>query len=595
MKLEYLLTEEAKASDAAQRFQLAQQIEEARAKIAELERHSATQATGQPRGLGATNTTMTEKDLRRDLPQLDAASFARFLAAVDGATSVAGDGATAVKAARVIEWAAGPVGPGMELLIQTYVDLFGQATHAELAIRGNASAKAVVEPRNLATVTALELILEGKLDEFDEGEFISDFQDVTGVDLGGVRIVGVMRGSIRFRLEGDQETLESVVRLLAQSQTTLQRLADKTGLKQIAWTRDGTDYELRVSPRDPRLNESTDQAVTDVVVLVHGIRDWGAWHQSVRDVLQSDTLRVTGPKYGYFHLIRFLSPWDFGQQPLERVLSAIRDARTAFPDARISIIAHSFGTYLVARALRENPDIEVFRLIFCGSVVPQDFRWSSVRSQIGRAGDRDKSRYIVNDCGNADIWPVLGMAAGWRYGNAGTDGFGDVMVSDRFHNGGHGLFFDQDFQTRFWKPFITEGEIVKGDAIQGERVSRPFRLLAGMPLNWLIAVVLTLALAGLVYGLSGLLPMPQAEVQWDRLDAEIAHGLLPDSTRTPVIEHVQKHTEERSASPPETAYYAYEWQNFRGLLPRTFRVTNEAQASFWSIRDYRGWRSSPPQ
>ena len=79
---------------------------------------------------GATNTTMTEKDLRRDLPQLDAASFARFLAAVDGATSVAGDGATAVKAARVIEWAAGPVGPGMELLIQTYVDLFGQGGRA---------------------------------------------------------------------------------------------------------------------------------------------------------------------------------------------------------------------------------------------------------------------------------------------------------------------------------------------------------------------------------------------------------------------------------------------------------------------------------
>ena len=44
-------------------------------------------------------------------------------------------------------------------------------------------------------------------------------------------------------------------------------------------------------------------------------------------------------------------------------------------DADCSIIAHSFGTFVVARILRDNTDLELDRIIFCGSVVSHKFRF----------------------------------------------------------------------------------------------------------------------------------------------------------------------------------------------------------------------------
>jgi hypothetical protein len=61
------------------------------------------------------------------------------------------------------------------------------------------------------------------------------------------------------------------------------------------------------------------------------------------------------------------------------------------------IIAHSFGTYLVARALELNPELKFDRVIFCGSIVRRDYPWSRIiaAGQVGR---------VLNDYGDRDMW-----------------------------------------------------------------------------------------------------------------------------------------------------------------------------------------------
>lgn len=240
-----------------------------------------------------------------------------------------------------------------------------------------------------------------------------------------------------------------------------------------------------------------EQTERQVVVLIHGIRDWGSWHQTIMESLESDLITVTGPTYGYFNLFRFLAPLDFSKQPKDRVLNCIRDAQSAYPGARVSIIAHSFGSHLITSILADNPDIRVYRIILCGAVVKQDFRWAKISGQIGDEGVLDKRQYIINDCGDADKWPALAASAGWRYGNSGTDGFKDPFVTDRFHKGDHSLFFKHKFVEKYWKPFINDGCIAPGSGRQGRRIPWCVRLAQGIPINWVLLLMTLLTIGGM--------------------------------------------------------------------------------------------------
>jgi hypothetical protein len=100
------------------------------------------------------------------------------------------------------------------------------------------------------------------------------------------------------------------------------------------------------------------------------------------------------------------------------------DAYARLRDARgtPAVIAHSLGSYLVARALIDHPAEVAFRgLVFFGSVVSPDYDWAIVirRGQV-------PARYVRNEVGLHD-WPLrwarLLGSAGYPYGPAGLEGF----------------------------------------------------------------------------------------------------------------------------------------------------------------------------
>jgi hypothetical protein len=64
---------------------------------------------------------------------------------------------------------------------------------------------------------------------------------------------------------------------------------------------------------------------------------------------------------------------QFRHRAVERVVTKIRTAREIHKPERVSVIAHSFGSYILARILASEFDLEWHRVIFCGSVVRDDF------------------------------------------------------------------------------------------------------------------------------------------------------------------------------------------------------------------------------
>jgi pimeloyl-ACP methyl ester carboxylesterase len=205
----------------------------------------------------------------------------------------------------------------------------------------------------------------------------------------------------------------------------------------------------------------------------------------VKSIFEDRAGMIVQPvKYGFFDTFRFLMPFATRHKPVERFIREYRDIKLKYPDAQVSVLAHSFGTYVVTKALRQETDIVLDRVILCGCIVEESFRVAPLRAQLG-------DQPVVNDCGTNDIWPLLAKSITWGYGATGTFGFGTSGIVDRFHPFAHSSYFDADFVRKFWVPFMRSGTIVQSEW-GAKRTAPPAwqSLLAASNLKYLIPLLL---------------------------------------------------------------------------------------------------------
>jgi hypothetical protein len=217
----------------------------------------------------------------------------------------------------------------------------------------------------------------------------------------------------------------------------------------------------------------------EIVLLLHGIRTNAGWYQMVSDVIQKElNFKVEPLKYDYFDAIRFLCPVFTRNKPIRKFIQEYHDIRNENPGVPISVIAHSFGTYAISKALKQDKNIEFNRIIFCGSIVPSKFRIADYRSQLGEDP-------ILNDYGVNDVYPVVAKAVTFGYGATGTFGFGTTGIRDRMSRFSHSEYFNRPFVEDYWIPFLRDGTIKKTE-LDSVGFTSPYwqTLLSSAPLNW---------------------------------------------------------------------------------------------------------------
>lgn len=192
-----------------------------------------------------------------------------------------------------------------------------------------------------------------------------------------------------------------------------------------------------------------------LVVLVHGIRTHAVWQEAVKQMFDGTGVTVIPIGYGFLDVVRFLIPLARGNA-IKRAKKEFKAIKLQHPNASISVIAHSFGTYLITKILCPDQGIRLKRLILCGSIIPVDYDWGSIQG----LPHRDS---VLNDVGSKDAWPVLANTVTWGFGPSGTYGFKQFAVTDRFHNLSHSDFFSDGWVRKFWLPFIRYGEITPSD------------------------------------------------------------------------------------------------------------------------------------
>src|SRR5215467_6595166 len=257
-----------------------------------------------------------------------------------------------------------------------------------------------------------------------------------------------------------------------------------------------------------RENEmSQDAEQKHVVLLVHGIRDEALWQSSVRSKLEAAGFVVEPTNYGRFGLVRFLAPVPFFRRwAINEIGEAIRIVKRHYPGAQFSIIAHSFGTYIISSLIKKAFDLNARRIIFCGSVVSYRFRFQDY-----------EGRFVVpilNEVGTRDIWPAIAQSVTWGYGSAGTYGFRRPLLRDRWHNGaGHGYFLSADFCYKFWVPFLKDGAIVEADN-EPEPTRLWLRIMSFLRIKYLLLAAVASAIYLYGYPVYGRLVHPESDHRW---------------------------------------------------------------------------------
>jgi hypothetical protein len=223
---------------------------------------------------------------------------------------------------------------------------------------------------------------------------------------------------------------------------------------------------------------------------VHGIRTHADWYQDIRRELLSDGFKVHLTNYNGFDFFKFLLPFNyFRKQVIDKVYRQIRAAIRDNPEAVHSIIAHSFGTYIVSHILQNEFDIQIGRVIFAGSVVRYDFPFEQFRERF--EGE------ILNEVATHDPWPAIAESLTTGYGSAGTFGFKRPHLIDRWHVGGHSHVINGDHCRMYWLPFLNNGDVVEIDA--STKVPSWIRFLNAIQLKyWIVSAALLIVLGTLI-------------------------------------------------------------------------------------------------
>lgn len=142
--------------------------------------------------------------------------------------------------------------------------------------------------------------------------------------------------------------------------------------------------ELRVTQANKKITNTDSVAVDDaevskkeghLVILTHGINTYAHWMDNITPALTGSGFKVAKAGHGVMSVPRFLSPVArFQNLAVKRVVGEIRSALDRHKPKHVSIIAHSFGTYVVAQIVKDYPEFKWKRIIFCGSVVRSDFQ-----------------------------------------------------------------------------------------------------------------------------------------------------------------------------------------------------------------------------
>ncbi|HKU89930.1 MAG TPA: hypothetical protein VJP84_09045 [Steroidobacteraceae bacterium] len=195
------------------------------------------------------------------------------------------------------------------------------------------------------------------------------------------------------------------------------------------WIVPAADIDDYLDPMDiagSDVDAGSGREVERAVMVVHGIRDHGFWTKRVAREIKTlarrerRNVRAPTPSYGFFSMWDFVKPGG-RESATYWFMERYADVVSHFPNARISFVGHSNGTYIAAHALKLCSAIQFENVLFAGSVVRRNFPWDETHGSVERVFN-----YVASSDGVVAFLPAAfeALRLGWlNVGGAGAFGF----------------------------------------------------------------------------------------------------------------------------------------------------------------------------
>ncbi|RUT33711.1 hypothetical protein EJP77_08745 [Paenibacillus zeisoli] len=246
------------------------------------------------------------------------------------------------------------------------------------------------------------------------------------------------------------------------------RFGRKVGMIQIdlysegkEWTtkqevNDNTFEIIKRAYTDRRIHEVNDHQ--GVLVTIHGLLSQGKWNAEIAPIASSQGWIFAPYIYEYNTPDLLINPKK-RQKILDDFREWIYDLHMRYPKYRISIIAHSYGSHIIASYLEgfeEFTPVFFNCIILTGSIINTNFNWNLHRAT--------KVARVLNEIAPNDQW-VSFMPNEWRgiykkneiFGKSGVDGFSnnsDILIQSTNNIFTHTNMIKRDVIEAKWMPFL---------------------------------------------------------------------------------------------------------------------------------------------
>lgn len=228
----------------------------------------------------------------------------------------------------------------------------------------------------------------------------------------------------------------------------------------ITWKAKIIDYveEYQLATYDKTLPNKDSK----IVFSVHGINTHGEWQKEFDQYIKENISEYKHLLYDYqyFPVTSFLYP-PRRKIEVERLTREFQLIARKYPNAKVQLVGHSFGTYLIAEALKNIPNEHsptFDKVVLNGSVLKSGYNWSEIVTKHGISK-------IVNNCALNDKALLASQSLAIGLGMAGREGFKgsltDIMIN-RFYKGGHSACLSTE-QFIQWFELFEHSNILKAD------------------------------------------------------------------------------------------------------------------------------------
>lgn len=186
-----------------------------------------------------------------------------------------------------------------------------------------------------------------------------------------------------------------------------------------------------------------------IVISLHGIRTRGSWQKDLSPLITEQGWIYYPLDYGWFSLLGFVPAIVRGRK-VEWFRQRYNEVQSRYPDVIPSIVAHSFGTWILCKAIKKHAHLRFDKIILCGSIAPCAFDWR-------RAHQRNQFTAVRNDVAKCDFWARNSKWFAWGTGDSGFRGFDQkepFVEEHEYEEYGHSCAFGYEHYLGEWVPFL---------------------------------------------------------------------------------------------------------------------------------------------